>query len=229
MVVRDLAAALEEAARTMHVPRDYLETLQTVVDVARDSLPGIDHASITVAHRDGGVETVAATDDAARRLDRLQYELREGPCLHAADAARVVRVDHVPDDDRWPRFLRGAAELGLRSQLGVQLHLDPRSLGALNLYSVSAAVVDEEAQQLAELLSTHASVALSHARQVQGLQHALESRTTISIALGILMERLGIDRDAAFAYLTRVSATTETKLRDVAATLVEQHEQGDGG
>jgi hypothetical protein len=36
------------------------------------------------------------------------------------------------------------------------------------------------------------------------------------------MERLGIDEDRAFAYLTRISATTETKLRDVAASVVDE-------
>lgn len=220
----DLAVALAEAAREINGPRDYAQTLQTIVEVARDSMPGIDHAGVTVAHRDGRVDTHAATDDLVRRLDELQYEHAEGPCLHAIDADRTVRVDHAPKDPRWPQWLPRAVDLGLRSALGVQLHLDSQTRGALNLYSTSVDVVEEEAQELAELFASHAAVALAHARQVENLEIALESRTTISLALGMVMERFGIDQEGAFAYLTRVSATTETKIRDVAAMLVEEHE-----
>jgi AmiR/NasT family two-component response regulator len=36
------------------------------------------------------------------------------------------------------------------------------------------------------------------------------------------MERYGLDQDRAFRYLTRVASSSETKLREVAAHLVEE-------
>jgi AmiR/NasT family two-component response regulator len=56
----------------------------------------------------------------------------------------------------------------------------------------------------------------------ENLNAALSSRTTIGIALGIVMERYGMDQDRAFRYLTRVASSSETKLREVAAHVVEE-------
>ena len=43
-------------------------------------------------------------------------------------------------------------------------------------------------------------------RRIEQLTTAVEHRTTIGIAMGILMERLDIDADAASAHLERVSS-----------------------
>jgi GAF domain-containing protein len=218
----DVAAALAKAALDLRDPQDLDATLDTIVRVARDSMPGIDHVGVTLVHRDGRVETRAQTDAVVTALDQLQYDVGEGPCLYAVDSERTVRVEHARHDQRWPRFMPRAVELGLRSQLGVRLNFGGQSAGALNVYSVSTDVLDDETVQLAELFAAHAGLALGHAERLGNLNAALASRKTIGLALGILMERLGIDEDTAFAYLTRVSASTETKLRDVAASVVAE-------
>jgi GAF domain-containing protein len=218
----DVASALAEAARHLQDPQDLDGTLQTILSVARDSMPEIDHAGISLGHRDGRVVTRAKTDDVVAQLDDLQYEFGEGPCLHAMHTATTIVVAHARHEQRWPRFIRSAVPLGLRSQLGVRLNVGERTTGALNLYSFSSDEISAETMQLAELFAAHAALALGHAERLDNLNAALASRKTIGLALGILMERLGIDEDRAFAYLTRISATTETKLRDVAAQVVEE-------
>ncbi len=54
----------------------------------------------------------------------------------------------------------------------------------------------------------------------ENYQRALESRAVIDQAKGILMERYELTADLAFQALTRVSMQTNTKVRDVADTLV---------
>jgi AmiR/NasT family two-component response regulator len=49
----------------------------------------------------------------------------------------------------------------------------------------------------------------------------MTSRTIIGQAEGILMERLGIDADQAFAYLRRVSQSENRKLIMVCSEIVE--------
>lgn len=51
---------------------------------------------------------------------------------------------------------------------------------------------------------------------------ALQSRKVIGQAIGILMERFGLDDGRAFAFLVRASSHGNIKLRDVAAELVDQ-------
>ena len=72
----------------------------------------------------------------------------------------------------------------------------------------------------AEVLGRHASIALSTARQEESLRQAIDARTLIGRAQGILMERFAIDDQAAFEVPRRHSQNTNTKLNEVARILV---------
>ena len=116
-----------------------------------------------------------------------------------------------------------AVALGLRSQLAVRLYLDETgAMGGLNLYSTTSDDVDPDTEDVADLFATHAAIALGHAREREALNQALQSRTTIGQAIGILMERYSMNDDRAFAFLVRASSHSNLKLRDIAQELVDQ-------
>ena len=104
----------------------------------------------------------------------------------------------------------------------LRLYLDKTTRGGLNMYSVTSDTINPETEHLAELFATQAALALGRVRSEENLNAALASRTVIGMALGILMERHDIDREAAFAYLTRTSSSRQTKLRDIAQELVDE-------
>ena len=54
---------------------------------------------------------------------------------------------------------------------------------------------------------------------IEQLEAALDSRTVIAQACGLLMERFDIDAVRAFALLGRLSSTSNVKVRDLAARL----------
>jgi GAF domain-containing protein len=220
----DIAAALAAAAEAINAPHDLDETLGAIVRAARASVPGFDHVGISVRHQDGRFETKAATGELVRALDRLQCELDEGPCVDAMKAQEVVVAEHLPEDHRWPRYRPEAVALGVRSQLGVQLYADDRTLGGLNFYSSQSETVDPEAEIGAYLFATHAAQALGHAHRESQLAKAVESRTVIGQSIGLLMERYQIDRERAFQFLVRASSTSNTKLRDVARQVADAAE-----
>lgn len=58
-------------------------------------------------------------------------------------------------------------------------------------------------------------------QEIKQLHEAVESRTTIGQAEGILMERLGIDACQALEYLKRVSSHTNRKVIDIATEIAE--------
>ena len=138
-------------------------------------------------------------------------------------------LEHVRHGDHYPDFAAGAAPLGLRSSAAIRLFTGDRTVGVLNLYSTSSDTVDPETRTLAELFAVHASFVYGHRHQVTHLQQAIESRELVGNAVGIVMERYGLNRSRAFEYLVRVSATTETKLRLVAEQLVADVESGSAG
>ena len=60
--------------------------------------------------------------------------------------------------------------------------------------------------------------------EIKQLEHAVESRTVIGQAEGILMERLGIDSAQALVYLRRVSSHSNRKVIDIASEIAQTRE-----
>jgi hypothetical protein len=48
--------------------------------------------------------TVACSDELASQVDELQYQVGDGPCLHALRQGRVVRIDDTAEGAGWPGF-----------------------------------------------------------------------------------------------------------------------------
>ena len=217
----DLATALADAADAINRPTSLDETLDAIVQATLTSIPGFTDVGISIRHRDGRIETRSGTGQLVWELDRIQYELDEGPCVDAIRAPGTVIVNDVRHEQRWPRYIAAAIKEGLRSQLGVGLYDDGKTLGGLNLYSTEAESVSDEAVQAAELFARHAAIALDRAQSSHQFNEALASRKVIGQAIGIVMERFGIDEDRAFQFIVRASSTSNIKLRDVAAELVD--------
>lgn len=217
------AASIATAARTINQQQSLQQTLDSIAAVACESVPGFDAAGISVLTSLGKPETKAATDELVWRLDRVQYTLKEGPCVDSMRESSVVLAPALRDERRWPRYAPEAVEAGVRSQMGVKLHLDGKgTIGGLNLYSTSSDDIDPEAESIAELFAAHAAIALGNAEHREHLKSALQTRKVIGQSIGILMERYALTEDGAFAFLVRVSSTSNIKLRDVAQQLVDE-------
>jgi GAF domain-containing protein len=219
----DAAKAIAAAARTINHSRSLGETLQTIAEVARESVPGFDHVGISQIHKNGEVETKAAAGDLVHRLDEIQYSLSEGPCVDSLHDSDVVLAPNIRYDQRWPRYVPQAVELGLKSQMAVKLYLDSEgTIGGINFYSTSSDELHPEAEALADVFAAHSAIALGHAHERETLNEALHSRKVIGQAIGILMERFQMNEDRAFAFLVRASSHSNIKLRAIAEEVVSQ-------
>ncbi|GAA0942456.1 GAF and ANTAR domain-containing protein [Kribbella koreensis] len=218
----EIAAAMTEVAAAMTGPTDLAETLLVITRCTVDNIPGIVDASISITARDGRIETLAPTGPRVTRADHLQYELGEGPCLDAAIEDPVVAVNDLANDPRWPDFGPKAAALGFGSQVAFQFRAEPHVRGALNLYAQEPDAIDNDSIQLGSMFAGQVAVAMGWARQDQTMTEALATRNQIGQAVGIVMERYKLDSDRAFAFLTRLSQTSNTKLNAIAKALVQQ-------
>ena len=194
--------------------------LETLAASAADNIPGTDFVSITERGHGDPLRTVAATDPRAEQADTLQYELREGPCFAAVTSTRFVLVNDLAAAVEFPRYAPTAVELGIGAQAAIQLLHDGHSAG-LNLYARAPGAFDRSTVQIAELFATHAGALLGYAEQVEQLSEALHTRTDIGTAVGILMERYGIDRHQAFAFLSRNSQNRNIKVRTLAQAVID--------
>jgi AmiR/NasT family two-component response regulator len=64
----------------------------------------------------------------------------------------------------------------------------------------------------------------SQLERIEQLTVAVEHRTVIGIALGILIERFDLSQDEAFDYLRRCSQSQNRKLYDIAVEFAESRE-----
>jgi GAF domain-containing protein len=212
---------LAEAARAMSVEEGTQHTLERAVQMATDMLEHCDFAGISLVGP-AGVETPAATDEALRRVDELQYELEEGPCLDALRHNDVVVVTDLAEDPRWPNWgPHIARELDIHSSMSIRLFTSDESMGALNCYAMKIDAFDQEEILDGLVVAAHAAVALAGTLEEDQLRRALETRRTIGEATGILRERFGLTSDQAFGVLRRMSSTHNIKLHRVAQTLVD--------
>lgn len=218
----ELARSIAEAARTINKARSLRDTLQTIVEVACNSVPGFDEAGISTLERKGRVQARAVTGDVVLRLDCAQYAQREGPSSVVLQGGAAMAVSRLSDETRWPAYVPLALAAGIRSQLAVKLDLDECTMGSLNFYSTYRDDVTDEARALAALFATHAAIALGHAQERETFGEGLQSRRTIGQAIGVLMERYDMSEDRAFGFLVRASSHANIKVRAIAQELVDE-------
>ena len=194
------------------------EAVDAVIKIAVETGP-CDAASITVDGAGRSVTTLAYSDDRILEADQLQYQFDEGPCVDAASTNVVLTVPDLASDRRWPRWAPAAADLGIGASLSLHLFTDAK-LGSLNLYSMAPRRFDAADVEAARVIGAHASVVLAHARTRENLSRAMDTRSQIGLAQGILMERYGLNPASAFAVLRRHSQDQNVKMAVLAEQLI---------
>jgi GAF domain-containing protein len=218
-------SALQEFSALVLSEHSMDSLLQAVVDATKTALPGHVDASISVLIGNRPA-TAAYTGQLALDLDETQYERGHGPCLHAATTGESVEIADARSDTRWPDYASRAVERGSYSSLSVPLPTTGLRAG-LNVYATEAAAFDEDTRTAATEFARAAAISIGnmHAYQTardvaDNLAVAMQSRTVIDQAKGILMERHKLTADQAFQFLVHASQGTNRKLRDVADHLV---------
>ncbi len=215
-MLADMALELEQVGDTVTV-------LDRVSQYARRILDA-DDAGILLMRSRSRIETPAATSSRVDEAHQLQIRFDEGPCLDAITGHATYLTNDVASDPRWPQWGPAAAAIGILSAVGVRLASRERGYGSLNIYSDRAGAFTAADGEMAEMLAAHATAAFAGAEKAEGLATALDSRTTIAQAQGILMQKFDIDADAAFEFLKRISQHENQRLFSVAEAIVVQRQ-----
>jgi GAF domain-containing protein len=212
---------LADAVREINAQDDPPHTLETIVAITPEFFASCDFVGVSLVERNG-IRTPAASNEKLRELDESQYRAGQGPCYDAIREHATVLVEDLATDRRWPEWGGAmASELGIRSSLSFRLFTRPDdSRGALNVYSTKPAAFTEDDVLHGQTIAAMCAVALARSIKDEQLATALESRTVIGQALGMVMERYGLDEDTAFKVLRRIASQDNRKLRDLAAEIV---------
>lgn len=173
--------------------------------------------------------TAAGSSDRAVELDRLEQAVGDGPCIKALRELTPVIIDDVSTDTRWPELTRKFAEAGVYSSLGVPLEVHGEARAALNFFAAKPHAFTPDVYEKAVGFAAaahntmHLSVRINTAQnRAEDLEAALESRTAINLACGVIMAQNRCTQAEAMDILPKVSSNRNRKLRDVASELIEQ-------
>lgn len=198
---QDLGTTLQGLVLESMDLEDFLARLATVAAAVLSGPSNPVSCVITVLAKKKGI-TTAGSDQRVRTLDALQIEFGDGPCLTA--------VRH-----------------GIGSVLAVPLDLAGEAEAVMNLYSstphgftgADITAAEEFAGSAAQ--SLRLALMISQLRSAKDdLTAAMQSRSTIDTAVGVVMAQNRCGRDTAFRILTKASNSRNIKLRDIAAQVV---------
>lgn len=158
-----LADVLSEFARTMITDFPIQRILDRLVDRIVDVLP-VTAAGVTLISEGSTPHYIAASDESARRFERLQTEIDQGPCLDAYRRGEPVSVPDLRTDVRFPDFSPAAVEAGLAAVFTFPLFHGPERFGALDLYRDTPGPLDPVDMAAAQTLADVAAALLLNAR-----------------------------------------------------------------
>jgi GAF domain-containing protein len=212
---------LAEAALEMAQRPSTTTTVERAIALATEVIPACDAAAMALFEQVRTI-TVAASDEGLRDLVEHQFGLGAGPTLAAYESRETVYSADLAADPRWPEYGGVLSrQAGLCTAYAVPLTVRDRTLAVMTLYSKRVDGFDEEDRAAAEVVASHAAVAVADAVSHDQLETALASRTLIGQATGIVMERWGLDASTAFGVLRRLSQSENLKVREIAARIVE--------
>jgi GAF domain-containing protein len=223
----DARAAVAQLGRIVLDTESVDSLLQRVADLAKQVLPGVDEASVTLITNDKAT-TAVYTGPLALDLDESQYGRGYGPCLEAAVGGEILRIVDARVEARWPDYARSAVQRGSLSSMSVPVPVQESVHAALNLYSVRAHAFDDDTMKQAREFASYAAVALHNmhvyrsARELaENLDRAMQSRAIIEQAKGILMAQRRCDATEAFNLMAAASQRGNRKVRDLAQGIVD--------
>lgn len=225
-VAVDPATVFTALADIVYEGTDLDEIYAAICMAATLMVPGCDHASLLMRRQDS-YATVAATDEVARRIDKLEQVVGDGPCLDAIEKEAAQIDADLTAHSQWPTLAaRIVGETPVRGSMGFRLLVDHRKVGALNLFSDAPNVFGTAAAEQAIILAAFAAMAINAAirgEQATTLRHGLASNREIGKAIGMLMVLNDISETEAFELLRRVSQDTNVRIADIAAEVVKRH------
>jgi GAF domain-containing protein len=229
----DLYAGLRGVAGIVAGAQGVIDLLRDVAEFAAQAIPGADGVSICLIDPREGIpsaQTWAATQLLVHEIDTAQYdELKEGPCITCMESRRPTVSGSLGSDSRWPHFGGRTARMRVHSALALPLVVGNEVIGSINAYAKNRDAFGEHAVRLGSQFAGTAAVSVYNAQllanaheRTMRLQRALDSRSVIDQAIGIIRSRSGGTEDEAFERLAHISQNENIKLYAVAAQLVEE-------
>ena len=216
-----LARNLSQLA-TLDVEGDLGRAMQQITGAAKELLR-VDGAGLMLADERGVLRWATASDQQTRSSRRARSDSgRQGPCVNAFAEHAPMAMRDAAKEPHWGKITDVVTGQEMRAGLSVPVQLEGGPIGSLDLYSAEPRDWDQAEISAAQVYAALAATLLAQAAaaQVKGrlaaqLQVALEHRTRIERAKGMVMVQEGIDDAAAFERLRSTARSSQQPLIEV--------------
>ncbi|HEY1530012.1 MAG TPA: GAF and ANTAR domain-containing protein [Galbitalea sp.] len=223
-----LLATFATLADTLVADYDVVDLLQTLVDTCQDLLDTA-AAGILLATADGELEVIASTSEASRLVETMQLAAEAGPCIESFHTGQVVSLTHISQaPEAWTKFRDSALEQGFVSVHAIPLRLRETTIGTLNLLRDTVGELEPRDAMTAQAFADVATIGVLHERSLressllaEQLQTALNRRTVIEQAKGVVAYTQKVPMEEAFGLIRNYARSHQLPLSHVAARLVD--------
>jgi GAF domain-containing protein len=230
--VEQLHAALRDLDGVRYGAGDLHHAVQRIVGVTHD-LFGVDGAALMLIDDQLQLRHAAVSDDRLRELEDLQLRYGTGPGIDAFETKTLVGCDDLDRDDRWPAFAEEATELGMRALLASPIPFASDAVGVVVVFSSTPHAWTPEGELALTAFTDLAALAIllglqsdQRGDRALQLQRALDARTIIEQAKGVLVGQRQVSPAEALASLRDEARRTRRKLSEVAGETVAAAQHG---
>jgi ANTAR domain/GAF domain len=224
---RQLSEAFVELSGSLVAGADVVEFLHLLARRSVDLLDAAE-AGLMLADERGGLRVMASSNERAHLLELFELQSDEGPCLDCYRSGQPLVNEWLDQDPgRWPRFSVRARALGFRSAHALPMRWHDQVIGSLNLFRDDAGSLSDADVAMGQALADVATIGILRERSLreaqvvsESLQAALSSRVVIEQAKGMVAARGGVTVDEAFELLRRQARNTNSRLHEVAESVI---------
>jgi len=226
MTLSSPARAFAAAAASLVEHDDVADILSRLLLSCAEVLH-VDAVALMVKDPSGDLQLLSSTSHQVTELELYQIQCESGPCVDAI--ATGTGVSASPGSQivqRWPDVGPGIVDSGFESVHAALLRWHGEPLGGLNLFDRSPARLEGDELVLAQAFADIATIVivrsgrLDMAEAALRVRRALEGRTVVERAKGVLAYTLGVDMGFAFGRLLRITDETGSTLSETAAAVI---------
>jgi GAF domain-containing protein len=224
--LHDVRQALEDLGRLRFGEMNVEDAIREIVHTTH-SMFAVDGAGLMLCDPEQQLRSVAASDERFEHLEELQIRHGEGPCIEAYDGKKLIGVDDLTSDGRWPEFSQAAVSRSVRAVLASPLPYNQDAVGVVAVMSEKSRPWSPEGElallaftDLAALLIASMMMGEQQSVLSQQLQGALDSRQLIEQAKGVLIGTRHVSARQAYELLRAQARSQRRKLTAVCAEVV---------
>jgi transcriptional regulator with GAF, ATPase, and Fis domain len=231
MSPRTPAEAFAQAASALVHDHDVTDTLSRLLRDCAEMLHA-DALGVMVQAQPGELELLSATSHRAAALEVFQIQHDEGPCLDTIRTGKRANAESAEAIvETWAEVGPAIVKAGFHAVHAFPMRLTGKVIGGLNVFHVAEEPLDEEMTLVGQAFADVATLVVVQAaslteNQVVGRVHeALEGRTVVEQAKGVVAYTKNVDMAAAYDILVQMADVEGTDLTATARALMGQAER----